>query len=328
MKNASERGRPNSDESRPATHAILIVGAGGMLGTALTRMAPSRGYAPHAYTEAQLDITDREAVRNVVAEFTIGAAEAQVAAAVVNAAAYTDVEKAEEDADRAFLINETAPGWLAEAAQENGLAFVHVSTDYVFDGLKGEPYGENDVPNPLSVYGASKLAGEQAVLSAHPDALVVRTAWTYGLGGTSFPLKIIQRARGLVADVVEAVGQFEPGRNPKPPVLRVVADEIGSPTYSVHLAEGLLGLLSRGASGLYHLAGTGSCSRYELALETLRLAGFDVHSDLEVEPVSAADFVTKAARPPTAVLDCGKASELGVRLPLWQKGLAQFVAEV
>jgi dTDP-4-dehydrorhamnose reductase len=297
--------------------ALLIVGAGGMLGTALIRVAPSRGYTPHAYTEAQLDITDRDATRRAAADFAAEAAKTGACCAVVNAAAYTDVEKAEDDAERAFLINESAAGRLAETACENGLAFVHVSTDFVFDGAKGAPYVETDEPNPLSVYGASKLAGERAVLSAHPGALVIRTAWTYGPGGSNFPLKILQRARALVADT-----------SSERPVLRVVADEIGSPTYAVDLADGILALLSAGATGLYHLAGAGSCSRYELALETLRFAGFTVPGDLAVEPVPSASFPTKAPRPHEAVLDCGKAAGLGVQLPAWQDGLARFVAEL
>lgn len=311
MTNASERRRHDSDASGQTARALLIVGAGGMLGTALTRVAPSRGFAPRPFTEAQLDITDREATRKVVAEFAVRAAETRVAAAVVNAAAYTDVEKAEDYVERAFLINETAAGWLAEAARENGLAFVHVSTDFVFDGAKGAPYVETDEPHPLSVYGASKLAGELAVLSAHPEALVIRTAWTFGLGGTNFPLKILQRARDL-----------------EPPLLRVVADEVGSPTYAPDLAEGLLLMLLTGASGLYHLAGAGRCSRYELALETLRLGGVVVPDDLVVEPVESTSFPTKAVRPLAAVLDCSKAAELGVRLPAWQDGLARYVATV
>ncbi|MBN2405759.1 MAG: dTDP-4-dehydrorhamnose reductase [Coriobacteriia bacterium] len=304
---------------------LLIVGAGGMLGTALLRVVAGRGCIARAYTEEQFDITDRSAIRETLAEFAAEAANAAATAvgttqtgcpgAVINAAAYTDVERAEDDAERAFLVNELAAGRLAEAAQQNGLAFVHVSTDFVFDGAKGAPYVETDETNPLSVYGASKLAGEQAVCSAHPDALIVRTAWTYGRGGTNFPLKILQRARGVIADAADA------------PTLRVVADEIGSPTYSVDLADGLLDLLSAGATGLYHLAGAGSCSRYELALETLRLAGVPVPDRVMVEPVASASFPTRAARPLTCVLDCGKAAALGVRLPAWQRGLARFLAE-
>jgi dTDP-4-dehydrorhamnose reductase len=307
---------------------LLIVGAGGMLGTALTRAAELRGYVPRAYTEAQLDVTDRLAVLKAVARLAAESARTGARSAVVNAAAYTDVEKAEDEAERAYLVNDRAAGWLAAAARDEGLAFVHVSTDFVFDGTKSEAYVETDEPRPLSVYGASKLAGERTVLSAHPEALVVRTAWTYGPGGTSFPVKILQRARAAMGDT-EVGSPGTPLRDDlTAPVLRVVADEVGSPTYSVDLADGLLALLSAGASGLYHLTGAGLCSRYELALETLRLVGIAVPDDILVEPVVSADFPTKAKRPLNSVLDNTKAARLGVELPAWQDSLARFVAEL
>ncbi|MBN1319915.1 MAG: sugar nucleotide-binding protein [Thermoleophilia bacterium] len=317
MKNASE---------------LLIVGAGGMLGTALQRVAGPLGYHASAYTEADLDITDRTAVRDTVAEFADGAPRTTAPGAVVNAAAYTDVERAEAEADRAFLVNGRAAGWLAAAAHEADLAFVHVSTDFVFDGTKPGAYLETDRPNPISVYGSSKLAGERAVLAAHPSALIVRTSWTYGLGGDNFPVKILRRARALMecqragGDAAHGAGDGATGS--VVPGLQVVADEIGSPTYSVDLAEGLLALLSAGARGLYHLTGAGSCSRYGMALEALRLAGFSAPGDLTVEPVPAAVFPVKARRPQNSVLDCAKAAGLDVRLPAWQDGLARFLSEL
>jgi dTDP-4-dehydrorhamnose reductase len=303
-----------------AARELLIVGASGMLGTALTRVAAGRGCILRAYTEAGLDITDCAAMRAAVAGFATQVARAGVQGAVVNAAAYTDVEKAEDDAERAYMVNEHAAGWLAAAARDESLPFVHVSTDFVFDGAKAAAYVESDEPHPMNVYGASKLAGERAVFLSHPAPLIVRTAWAYGLGGTNFPVKILERARAATRGAAD-------GRV-SAPALRVVADEVGSPTYTIDLAEGLLALLSAGTTGLFHLTAAGSCSRYELALETLRLTGFAVPGDLTVEPVLSASFPTKATRPLNSVLDCGKAAGLGVRLPAWQDGLGRFLAEL
>jgi dTDP-4-dehydrorhamnose reductase len=334
MKNGSEQTPRELIAREPNGRELLIVGAGGMLGTALTRVALRHGYTPRACTEAKLDSTDLSAVRETVADFAAQAAKSGALGAVVNAAAYTDVERAEDDAERAFMVNGHAAGWLAAAAWAEGLAYVHVSTDFVFDGTKGAAYVETDDPRPLSVYGASKLAGERAVFAARPDALVVRTAWMFGLGGASFPVKILQRARaltgGTAAGFTMAPGPTGTmhGTGLETPVLRVVADEIGSPTYTNDLAGGLLALLSAGATGLYHMTAAGSCSRYEQALETLRLAGFAVPADLTVEPVPSASFPARTVRPRNSVLDCTKASGLGVQLPAWQESLARFLTEL
>ena len=181
---------------------------------------------------------------------------------------------------------------------------MHVSTDFVFDGRKQGAYTEDDDTNPLSVYGASKLAGELAVEQEYPEAIIARTAWVYGPGGVNFPLKIVAAARTR-------------------PSLSVVTDEVGSPTYTLDLAAGLLGLVDAGASGLYHLAGSGSCSRFELAGATLALAGLGA---VTLEPVTSDAFPTKAERPVNSVLDCSKAAALGVTMPEWPDALARFAA--
>jgi dTDP-4-dehydrorhamnose reductase len=221
----------------------------------------------------------------------------------VNAAAYTNVERAEDDAGTAYRVNELGARLLAEAARDAGLGFAHVSTDFVFDGAKWGAYVETDPTDPLSVYGASKLAGERAVAQAYPGALIVRTAWVYGPAGENFPVKILRAARTH-------------------PSLKVVTDEVGSPTYTIDLAAGLIALADAGAAGIFHLVGAGSCTRYELAVEVLRLAGLEV----PVEPVIAATFPSRAARPANSVLDCGKAAALGVRMPEWREALARFVS--
>ncbi|MHB1136715.1 MAG: dTDP-4-dehydrorhamnose reductase [Coriobacteriia bacterium] len=282
-------------------YAYLIAGASGMLGTALQRVCAERGLRLEAPAERGFDITDEVAVEGVVGAFaaSLGAGERGM---LVNAAAYTNVERAEDDPETAYRVNEHGARVLAEAARDADFGFVHVSTDFVFDGTKHGPYTEADEPNPLSVYGASKLAGERAVTAACPDALIVRTAWVFGENGVNFPTKILSLAR-------------------ERETLSVVTDEIGSPTYTIDLARGILGLVEARAAGLFHLAGAGSCTRFELAAAVLRLA------DLErsLIPVTADAFPSKAARPTNSVLDCSKAAATGVTMPQWQDALARFI---
>lgn len=275
-----------------------------MLGTALQRAAASSGATLRAPSESDFDICDARAVGDRVAEFAEQLGQGQ-RGLLVNAAAYTNVEAAEDEPERAYLVNERGPRLLARAAHGAGLGFIHVSTDFVFDGRKVGPYLESDPPNPLSVYGASKLAGEVAVLAAYPEALIVRTAWVFGACGANFPAKILEAARAR-------------------PVLQVVTDEIGSPTYTLDLAAGILALSNAGACGVYHLTGSGTCTRFELAEETLRLAGLTT----PIERVTSATYPTKAPRPANSVLDCSRAASLGVVLPDWRDALDRFVREV
>ena len=284
------------------TGPLLIAGAGGMLGHALQMVCGQRERSFFAPVESEFDITSVADVSRVVAAF----AALHPDGVLINAAAYTNVERAEDDPDKAFLVNRTGARLLAAAAARGGLPFVHVSTDFVFDGTKDGPYTEDDEPNPLSVYGLSKLAGERVVLSANPTALIVRTAWVFGPYGTNFPTKILERAAGSIA-------------------ITVVNDEVGSPTYTLDLAAGILDLLDAGARGIYHLAGSGSCTRDEMAREILRLAGL---GSVEVLPVPASTFPSKAARPANSVLDCSKAAALGVTMLDWHDALARFVPTV
>lgn len=279
---------------------VLIAGAGGMLGTALQRVLTERGIPFVAPPESDFDITDSEAVSIMVKAF----AAANPNGLLVNAAAYTNVERAEDDTDHAYAVNERGALLLAEAARDGGVAFVHVSTDFVFDGAKHGAYTEEDPVNPLSVYGASKLAGEIAVSTAYPGALVVRTAWVFGPNGANFPTKILTAARGR-------------------PALRVVTDERGSPTYTVDLAAGILDLVAAGGKGLYHLAGAGSCSRFEMAAEIVRIAGLPT----VLEPVTSVSFPTRARRPANSMLDCSRAAARGVVMPHWRDALERFLRE-
>jgi len=270
-----------------------------MLGHALQAVCSQRGRSFFAPVESEFDITSAQEVSRVVTSF----AALHPGGVLVNAAAYTNVERAEDDPETAFAVNRTGARLLAHAAARAGMPFVHVSTDFVFDGTKDGPYTEEDEPNPLSVYGVSKLAGERVVLAANPTALIVRTAWVFGPDGTNFPVKILERARGSIA-------------------ITVVNDEVGSPTYTLDLAAGILGLADAGARGTYHLAGSGSCTRDEMAREVLRLAGLDA---VKVMPVPASTFPSKAARPANSVLDCSKAAAVGVTMPDWHDALARFV---
>lgn len=281
---------------------ILIAGAGGMLGTSLQIVAAERGFDTHAPDEATFDVTSHEMVNQVVGAF----AKQYPNGAVVNAAAYTDVDEAEDHPERAFLVNQFGASLLAETAAAHKLPFVHVSTDFVFDGRKSGSYSENDEPAPLSIFGASKMAGEWAIAAVDPKALVVRTGWTFGPGESCFPLQVIEEAR-------------EKGR------VTAVSDEMGSPTYTIDLAGALLHLVDVGAQGLLHVAGSGWCTRDEMAREVLRLAGLN---DVDVISVRSAQYPGKAERPAYSVLDCSKAAVVGVVMPSWRDSLARFIPTV
>lgn len=278
---------------------FLIAGAGGMLGTALQRVLTARGLEFTAPREGEFDITSRLRVLDTIEAFAAGGG-----GVVLNAAAYTDVERAEDERERAFLVNETGAGMLAAAARDAGLGFVHVSTDFVFDGAKRGAYVEDDAPHPMSVYGLSKLAGEQAVTAAYSGALIVRTAWVFGPNGRNFPGKILELARSRQT-------------------LKVVTDECGSPTYTLDLAAGMVDLVQAGATGLVHLTNSGTCTRFEMAAEILRIAGLA----RELVPVTSAEFPTRAERPRNSVLDCSRAASFGVVLPDWRNALARYLAE-
>jgi dTDP-4-dehydrorhamnose reductase len=222
---------------------------------------------------------------------------------VINCAAATDVDRCETDHEYAGRGNTLAAKHAAEAAAGAGARLIHVSTDFVFAGDKRTPYREADTPQPISHYGLSKLAGERAVQLAAPDALIVRTSWMYGHGGTHFPGKVLQWARD---------------GGP----LRIVDDQQGSPTYADDLAAALRKLAERSnASGLFHLGGAGCTTRFRWAQEILVLAGLDV----QVVPASSAEFPLPAQRPANSCLDCSKAAGLGVELPPWQDALARYV---
>jgi len=285
---------------------ILLLGSNGQVGWELNRTLLTLGDVV-ALDYPQIDLADPESIRSIVREIkpTI----------IVNATAYTDVDKAEKEHELAMAINGTGPGILADEANKLGAALIHYSTDYVFDGTKGAPYTEEDVPNPLNVYGETKLAGERAVYDNAGAYLVIRTSWVYSLRRPCFVTKVIEWAH-----------QSES--------LRIVDDQISSPTWARTLAEATAQIIAQGRtepvgylqekSGLYHLTGGGSCTRYEWAKFILEM---DPHKEeqvvTELIPVSSNVFPTPAIRPRNSTLSNKKFTEtFGLMCGPYQEALS------
>jgi dTDP-4-dehydrorhamnose reductase len=272
---------------------LLVTGAGGMLGRAVIDAAARLGHDVYAATRAQLDVTEPEAVRRLFAE--------QRPKAVVNCAAYTDVDGAESHRAAALAVNGTGAGNVAAAAAEIGAQIVHVSTDYVFDGAAREPWLESDPVRPLGAYGETKLAGEREVAAANPRHAIVRTAWLFGAGGRNFVDTML--VLGAERDEVS-----------------VVTDQVGCPTWTGHLAGALVELAERpDETGIHHIAGAGSCSWNELALEVFDRAGIDCR----VLPTTSAALPRAAPRPAYSVLGTERADPL--TLPPWERGVADYL---
>ncbi len=255
---------------------VLVTGTNGQVGRALVERTPI-GCAIQPMSREQLDICDRRAVNSALAEFA-----PQV---VVNAAAFTLVDQAEANRERAYMVNANAVAQLAEACGAIGARLVHLSTDYVFDGQQGTPYRPGDLPNPLSAYGASKLAGERAAVTS-PGALIVRTSWVYSHSGRNF-----------VDSILKAL-------NDKPEI-EVVCDQIGTPTSAISLADAIWALVERRADGIHHYTDSGIASWYDFATaiaeEALNLGA--LHKCAEILPISTLGFPGPAQRPPFSVLD-------------------------
>ncbi len=275
---------------------LMVTGAGGMLGQAVQRAAAQAGHDVHAFTRAQLDIADADAVNRAT-----GDAGPQ---AVVNLAAWTDVDGAEADPQGAHAINADGAGNVARAAARHGARLVHVSTDYVFDGTADRPYVESDPTGPRSQYGATKLAGEQQVAGENPNAAIVRTAWLFGAGGRNFVDTMLRLA---------GEGSTE---------VSVVDDQRGCPTWTGHLAPALLQVALTEAKGIMHVAGGGSCTWYDLAREVFRQANLEVH----VQPVTSEQMKRPAPRPHNSVLRTER--DDAPCLPPWQEGVRGHLAAI
>jgi dTDP-4-dehydrorhamnose reductase len=290
---------------------LLIVGAGGQLGTELQRIAPLHPAITSvvASLKGELDITNAEAVRGVIAREAAAARDVPGGLVVANAAAWTNVDAAEESEDAAFAVNATAPALLAAACAQHHALLLHVSTDYVFAGdrVGGPPYRTDDEPNPATAYGRTKLAGELAVRSLHPEgAHVVRTAWVYGPGN----------------NFVRTMARLATQRD----TVDVVDDQRGSPTWARDLAAGLLTLAAiRPALGTWHLTGAGDTTWYGLAREVFRLTG---HDPDRVKPTTTDKFVRPAPRPAYSVLDLSAWQIAGLPMPRpWSESLAEAVED-
>jgi dTDP-4-dehydrorhamnose reductase len=274
---------------------LLVTGAGGMLGRELCELAAAEGHAVTGLARAELDVTDAAAVAAAVA-----AATPEV---VVNCAGWTDVDGAEAAEAAATAINGDGAGHVAAAARDAGALCVHISSDYVFDGAAPAGYVEDDATGPIGAYGRSKLAGERAVLAAGGDALVVRASWLFGRHGHNF-----------VATMLRVGAQRDE--------VTVVDDQIGCPTWTGHLAPGLLEAAERRLTGVLHLAGGGSCSWFQFAEATFAAAGVDC----AVRPQSTAELGRPAPRPANSILRSSRAD--APVLPDWHEGLAGYLAHV
>ena len=278
---------------------ILLTGKSGQVGAALEQALAPLGEVI-ALGRGELDLLDRGAI-----EKTLRAAKPAI---VVNAAAYTAVDRAESERDAAFAVNAAAVGVLAEEAKKLGALLVHFSTDYVFDGEKAAPYNENDAPGPVSVYGESKLAGERAVAASGCRYLILRTSWVYSASGRNFLRAILAAAR-------------EKGE------LRVVDDQRGAPTSAQAIAGAVASILVREnlASSLYHVSAAGETTWHGFARAIVEGAGLKT----PVVPITSEEYAAKARRPKNSLLDNSRLEHaFGLSLPDWRAGLAAVLAAI
>ena len=285
---------------------IFVAGCSGQLARALKARAPQHGHVAETFGRPALDLADPGSMLGLIERF-----EPDV---VINAAAYTAVDRAESEPALAMAINCDGAAQLARSARQIGLPFLHVSTDYVFDGEKGAPYVEADATHPLGVYGRTKLEGERRVLDSHPGALIFRTGWVYGPDGGNF-----------VRTMIRLAGEKEH--------LDIVADRFGNPTSAMDLADGLLAVAGQAKTqggqapgGVFHLTGSAEASWFDLAagvMAQLSDAGRRVPT---LGKISGDAYVAPAARPRDSRVDCGLAERtFGVRLPPWHASLGVAV---
>jgi len=275
---------------------IVILGGRGMLGSDLARTCRRRGLEPVVLDLPQFDITNAEHVRQAVADGGI----------VINCAAYTDVDGAECEAELARRVNAEAVGRLGALARRADAWVLYLSTDFVFDGRLDRPYVETDPPNPINVYGKSKLAGERLLAQSGCQHCILRVEWTYGAAGNNFVTKLLQRAK---ADKM----------------LKVVDDQVGSPTATIEVSKAICELLKNRPEGIFHFAATGCVSRYGMA----RFIADKLSMGIDVAPCRSGDFPSPAARPLNSRFDCSRIQRLlSEPIEAWQGPLERFLRQL
>ena len=280
---------------------IAVTGSNGQLGTDIVNVLNSEGYEVIALTHADFDIADHAAAKSFL--------ENEKPDVFINPAAFHNVDKCEEMPEEAMLFNCTAPAQLAATCKQLGIKFIHFSTDYVFDGAKGAPYLESDLPAPLNNYGRSKYAGEQAILQANEKALIIRVSAIYGQapcrakGGLNFVQIMLKLAK-------------ERGE------VKVVTDEVVSPTSTLSIAKALPGIIAADLSGIAHLTSEGSCNWHDFAREI-----FDyTNTQVKLYPATSADFPAKTPRPKYSVLENGALKSAGLAdMPHWRDALHEYL---
>lgn len=280
---------------------ILITGANGQLGNEMRVVSAEQEQLTYHFTDvAELDICDIEAIERYVVDHAIDC--------IVNCAAYTNVNKAEEDTELCDKLNHLAPANLARVATKHQIGLIHVSTDYVFNGEHYVPYKEDEPTCPNSVYGATKLAGEQAILSIHPEAVVIRTAWLYSTFGNNFVKTMLR-----LGSEREELG--------------VVFDQIGTPTYARDLARTIQHIMVKGiVPGIYHYSNEGVCSWYDFTKMIFALGGITI---CQLKPLHTDEYPTPAARPHYSVLDKTKIKQTyGIDVPYWVDSLRECISSV
>jgi dTDP-4-dehydrorhamnose reductase len=291
-------------------HRIYIAGDHGQLARALLRSYSARGDFVKSAGRATVDLCNEAAVRSVIVDFRPDL--------IVNAAAYTAVDKAEDDVNQAYLINREGARHLAMAARAIAAPLIHISTDYVYDGTKPTPYLETDLTNPLGVYGQSKLAGEEAVAAATAEYVILRTSWLYSVDGSNFVKTMLR----LVAERDE---------------IGVVDDQWGAPTFAADLATAIVTigeyLLSANdpsvLSGVYHAAASGETTWYRFAHAIMELSAAKGGPSCRVHPIMTSQYPTRARRPANSRLDGSKIARIfGVRLPAWQTSLERCLDQL